>query len=34
MYKNYSISRNFDSDRSKGNFDIRVVEVIKKAKNN
>ena len=34
MCKNYSMSRNFDSGRPKEDFDIRVVGVIEKAKNN
>ncbi len=34
MCKNYSMSRNFDSGRPKEDFNIRVVGVIKKAKNN
>ena len=34
MCKNYSINKNFDFSRSKENFDIRVIEVIEKAKNN
>ncbi len=34
MCKNYSINRNFDFNCSKENFDIRVIEVIEKAKNN
>lgn len=32
--KNYSMSRNFDSGRPKEDFDIRVIGVIEKAKNN
>jgi len=34
MCKNYSMSRNFDSGRPKEDFDIRVIGVIEKAKNN
>jgi hypothetical protein len=34
MCKNYSMSRNFNFNRLKENCDIRVVEVIKKAKSN
>lgn len=34
IYKNYSISRNFNSDRPKDDYNIRVVEFIKKAESN
>ena len=34
MCKNYSMSRNFDFDRLKENFNIKIIEIIEKAESN